>query len=86
MCKIEQPILCFLDIDMPVPAALSRPEYWTGGVLALSSPVRGSRFTRISDANAYCAATKVFLWPTSHQQTYMKIDELLLTKHVQGEF
>lgn len=57
LCSIVQPILCFLDIDAPVPATLSRTQNWTSGVLALSSPVPGNRFARISDANAYCAAT-----------------------------
>ena len=57
LCNIKQPVLCFLDIDAPVPATLSRAQNWTSGVLALSSPIPGNRFARLSDANAYCAAT-----------------------------
>lgn len=57
LCKTEQPVLCFLDIDAPVPTELDRPKNWTAGVLALTKPIRGSHFARLSDANAYCTST-----------------------------
>ncbi len=56
-CHLRRPVLCILDIDAPVPDILTSPQYWTGGILALSSTVSGNRFKRLSDANAYCAAT-----------------------------
>lgn len=57
LCHKEQPVLCFLDIDAPVPDTLADPQYWTGGVLAPTKRVAGTRFSRLSDANAYCSAT-----------------------------
>ncbi len=56
-CQLSRPVLCLLDIDAPVPDMLTSPQYWAGGILALSSPELGSRFKRLSDTNAYCAAT-----------------------------
>jgi len=57
ICKIEKPVLCFLDIDAPVPQSLEDPQHWSGGVLALSSPVPATQFKSLKTANTYCAAT-----------------------------
>jgi len=57
LCSYEKPLLCFLDIDAPVPETLKNSQYWTGGILALSDPVSADAFSQLSDANAYCEAT-----------------------------
>jgi len=62
LCSTSIPLLCILDIDAPVPETIENSQYWTGGVLALSSPVAGEQFSRLSDANAYCEATFGKYW------------------------
>lgn len=55
-CHIPRPILCFLDIDAPIPQTLEDESHWTGGLLALTSPQPGDQFSRLPDANNYCAS------------------------------
>jgi len=62
LCNVSRPLLCILDIDAPAPEVLDNPHYWTGGVLALSSPVSAEKFSHLSDANAYCEATFGEYW------------------------
>jgi len=57
LCSHEKPLLCFLDIDAPVPEILKNSQYWTGGILALSDPIRGEQFSRLTEANTYCEMT-----------------------------
>ena len=56
-CHLERPLLCFRDIDAPVPETLGDPLYWTGGILASTPPQPGNRFKTLADANAFCAST-----------------------------
>lgn len=62
LCSTSIPLLCILDIDAPVPETIGKPQYWTGGILAFSSPVEGEKFSSVSDANAYCEATFGEYW------------------------
>jgi hypothetical protein len=55
LCQSERPLLCIIDINAPAPAYLSTPEYWTGGLIAGTDPVRGDRFSTIQEANSYCS-------------------------------
>ena len=72
VCAAILPVLCFLDIDAPIPGTLpeSSPNarYWTGGILSLSSPVKASRFQTIKDVNEYCALTFGTGWRVSSCQ------------------
>ncbi len=61
-CDRPLPLLCFHDLDLPPPKKavairdlLSRR--WSGGEVAGSAPVRGDRFSSVSQADAYCAAS-----------------------------
>ena len=56
-CHQQRPLLCFRDIDAPVPETLDDPLYWTGGIFASTPPQRGNRFKALADANAFCAST-----------------------------
>ncbi len=58
-CDKNIPVLCFWDIDAPVPRSKRRGDdtsgSWSGGILASTPPVKGSQFQTITEANAYCA-------------------------------
>jgi Pilin (bacterial filament) len=53
------PILCFIPLGLPAPAGLPNPNNfysgWSGGQVALSSPVRGSQLRSLAQADAFCA-------------------------------
>ncbi|RKQ69125.1 hypothetical protein DES40_1909 [Litorimonas taeanensis] len=53
-CSTALPLLCILDIDAPVPSTLSDSKYWSGGVLAKSSPWRGTDISTLKQANGIC--------------------------------
>lgn len=54
-CDTKLPLLCILDIDAAVPTTVNRSEYWSGGVLAKSSPWRGTDIKTLNQANNICA-------------------------------
>ena len=57
-CEAELPLLCFYDAGLGKPVNLKDSTYrplWSGGIVATTDRVKGSSFTTIADANAYCA-------------------------------
>jgi hypothetical protein len=57
-CAEAHPILCFLPVGLPAPETSFEFGFysgWTGGRLASSSPVVGTRLTSQSVADAICA-------------------------------
>jgi len=56
-CNTKLPLLCFLDAELDQPANLETPSryrQWSGGIVATTDIVCGSRFKHIRDANAFC--------------------------------
>jgi hypothetical protein len=57
-CDIARPLLCFLDLDAPIPASLpvgNNKNKWSGGVMATTPEMAGSAFSTITDADNYCS-------------------------------
>lgn len=55
-CDDALPLLCFRDGDMPAPPwATDAADLWSGGEVALSTPVEASRFASAGEADAFCA-------------------------------
>jgi len=54
-CEDSRPLLCFIDINVPAPAYLPDPQYWSGGLVAVTDDIRGDKFSKVTEANAYCA-------------------------------
>lgn len=55
VCSAALPLLCILDIDAAVPTTIENSKYWSGGVLAKSSPQRGTNISTLKNANDICA-------------------------------
>ena len=56
-CAVERPLLCFADIGLQRPVSLSNKSnahVWSGGLVVTSTPVKGSTFQTIADADAQC--------------------------------
>ncbi|MFZ5669817.1 MAG: hypothetical protein ACOY4K_09995 [Pseudomonadota bacterium] len=63
-CDVELPLACFRDERRPAPAIFSTlrqmgehedlARFWTGGSVKLSSPVKGSAFATVADADRLC--------------------------------
>lgn len=66
-CTESLPLLCYRDLDAPAPdvagaAAIPRDWSgisvdWSGGEIAVTTPVVGAGFATIGDADAHCATT-----------------------------
>ncbi len=56
VCSVELPVLCFKDINEPVPTMMRKQQYWSGGIIATTPEVAGSKFETIDMANRFCAA------------------------------
>lgn len=58
-CSAPLPVACFRAEGAPMPQSLANNVFramWSGGRLAFTEPVQGSRFARARDADAFCAA------------------------------
>ncbi|GIG89943.1 S8 family peptidase [Plantactinospora endophytica] len=53
------PILCLAQWDAPIPAGITPDQYngWSGGSMALTAPVSGTRLTSPAEADWICAST-----------------------------
>lgn len=66
-CGAELPVACLLPGRQPLPAGVTPGRFatgWTGGEIALTEPVPASRFHRIGDVDAFCAAHFGSAWRT----------------------
>lgn len=67
-CKVAQPLACFRPLGEPVPKALDGHHLkntWSGGKLAFTEPVPGTKFSTIRDATAHCARRFGPMWRTA---------------------
>jgi len=64
-CATALPVACFRGREAPVPAALAGTTVWSGGDIAFSEPVPGSRFSRIAEVDAFCSARFGRGWRTA---------------------
>jgi hypothetical protein len=58
-CSVPLPVACFRPGDAPIPADLPRGmvrAIWSGGDLAFTEPVPGSRFATSGQVDRFCAA------------------------------
>ena len=58
-CNHTKPVLCIQKLSLlRPPYATAAPQYqgWTGGLLALTNPIRGCKLTSQAAGNAYCTA------------------------------
>lgn len=65
-CSTPLPLLCLLDIDAAVPATVSDDTHWTGAVLSLSHPIRGTALPSLADADRLCVQTFGEGWRVAH--------------------
>ena len=61
LCSVTGPVACYHDGARTVPPELTAiglaKTAFVGGEIRLSAPVRGDRFSRLADANRFCAAS-----------------------------
>lgn len=60
-CEAALPLLCYRDRDLPAPKGVPKMQAelmtrsWSGGEVAATAPVAGTRFATIAEADRHCA-------------------------------
>lgn len=68
LCETQLPLVCIRPASNPVPNELkshAATGSWSGGELAFTEPVAGSRFATSGDADAFCKARFGTQWRTA---------------------